>query len=236
MNIRRQTVDPLRNSGLGENSNEGVRRMASFYFANQRNWTPALHPTYVWSSDEPRVLGENELLQMREIANDNTKTRPSFSHPPRPMTGEEREQWIYEYLYTGGKNRQEIETFIYLNRLRELHNLEPFKLNYNLSMAARLYSQLDFEFNKPLMHLDMFYGAPQHRVNFITGYDIYPEYCRYTRKGLVTEVVRGGFGSGFQPIRSFYNSPGHRAAMLDPDLTHAGVGMAYVGMIVIKFY
>ena len=103
-----------------------------------------------------------------------------------------------------------------VNIEREAHNLPPFQISQELTLAARLHSQ-DMGANNYFNHTSLDGRAFNERI-FDAGYD-------YATCG---ENIAGGQPSPEAVVAAWMNSPGHRANILSPEYCDIGVGYAAI--------
>jgi uncharacterized protein YkwD len=99
-----------------------------------------------------------------------------------------------------------------VNRDRAAAGLRPLELHDRLSAVARAHS-VDMEAHGFVGHTSPTHGSAVDRV---------------TRAGVRTQVVLENIGRGYGPSeihRGLMDSPGHRANVLSPDVTHVGIGV-----------
>lgn len=142
-------------------------------------------------------------------------------HPNRRMTSQELQLWIQAYEEMGGLSVFELEVLYLLNEIRVENGLEPYTLCPNLSMAARMQSQLTSQFGF-WGHEDPFYGRPRDRVNLF-------DQSRTT----ILENATGGMIPS-RSVSSWMNSPGHRALILSEAHSVIGIGRSAGGGVYMK--
>ncbi|EEG77460.1 cell wall-binding repeat-containing protein [Dethiobacter alkaliphilus] len=101
------------------------------------------------------------------------------------------------------------------NLEREKHGLAPLQYHAELSEVAEIKSK-DMYDNQYFDHNSPIYGSP---FDMMSHYGI-----SYTR---AAENLAAGFLSPQTLVNAWMNSPGHRANILNPNLTHIGIGYYY---------
>ena len=143
----------------------------------------------------------------------------------RLPTAAERQAWIDEYNAMGGANAFELEIVRLVNELRASRGLNLLEFDETAAMAARYYTQI-------VIH---------------TGYTTPPSGITDPRNNAHNQGPYGGsratalaFGfnrtgnAAFTPgpatprgvVDGWYNSGGHRGAMMNPSLRYIGIGMS----------
>ncbi|KAB3522900.1 hypothetical protein GC425_03965 [Corynebacterium sp. zg254] len=97
-----------------------------------------------------------------------------------------------------------------LNDYRRQHNLRPLQADAHLNNVAQDWSQR-------MAHE----GKLHHRPNFMASY------APGARTGAENCLMSYAGASAQDLIKAWHNSPGHRANMQNPEMTHVGVGVAY---------
>lgn len=98
------------------------------------------------------------------------------------------------------------------NRFRRAHGLSPLKVEPTLNNLAQ-------DWARYLAANRAFYHRPKFADSYPRGW-----------KGASENIVAvGADATADDMIRSWANSPGHRANMMDPQATHFGVGVARTG-------
>ena len=136
--------------------------------------------------------------------------------PNRRLTEEERNAWIDHYWYHGGPTEHEKEIVRLINEIRREHRLQPVVWCNNLGMAARFYTQQQTQL-----------GPVREERTLSHSFGPYGSSGNVARAfGNDTSGRSNGAGgtSAEGAVRSWMNSPGHRANLLSPTLTHIGVG------------
>ena len=112
-------------------------------------------------------------------------------------------------------NDFEIEVFNLTNIERVNNGLAPFEWHIGLAFVARGHSE-DMAANNFMSH---------------TGTDGSSPFERMTRAGIsyssAAENVAAGYSTPEAVVAGWMNSAGHRGNILNPNLTHLGVGYAY---------
>jgi len=131
--------------------------------------------------------------------------------PNRRLTQDELNQWIAEYHNMGGINEFEQEVLRLTNIERTRAGLAPLNLNPRLMMSARFKAQIMADQN---------YFAHEN--------PIYGHFTNISRELFGTRVMGENIAiwqrTPEDVVAAFMNSPGHRAAILNPDFTELGVG------------
>ncbi|WP_188207144.1 SafA/ExsA family spore coat assembly protein [Alkalibacillus aidingensis] len=103
------------------------------------------------------------------------------------------------------------------NNYREQNGLEPLDHDWQLSRVAR-YKSADMRDKNYFSHQSPTYGSP---FDMIENFNV-----SYRR---AAENIAAGQRSAEAVVESWMNSPGHRQNILNPDMTHIGVGYAEGG-------
>ena len=121
-------------------------------------------------------------------------------------------RWIDEYRNNGGISDYETEIARLTNIEREKAGLPPLAIDPVLSMAARFRSQemLDLGYYD---HISPVYGSPSETA------DLFGTRCSQ-------ENASNKYDNPQEVVAGWMGSPGHRAAILNPDNSHIGVGSA----------
>ena len=105
------------------------------------------------------------------------------------------------------------ELLALINRDRKAVGLGPVRLDRRLSAVAQAHSQ-EMAATGAAVHVSPTTGSAADRVH---------------RRGLNPQLVAENVGRAYnadQAQRGFMSSPGHRAAVLEPRVTHVGIGVA----------
>ena len=146
-----------------------------------------------------------------------------------PLSWRDLGSWIIYYLDSGGMSEFEREVVRFTNIMRERNGVPTLAICEVLSAAARFKSQemSDLEY---IAHVSPVYGQPYVIPNALFGA------THFTGENLAF------FGEGFMRglstteiaeklVQEWYNSPGHRANMLDRAHNVIGVGVVdYYGL------
>jgi len=159
-------------------------------------------------------MSQEQIRMLIPYARTPQETRSTTPHPARRMTEHELQMWIHEYNKLGGVNAFELEVLYLVNEFRAEEGLHPLILCPNLSMAARLATQMSADGHSLSNHTDPFYGSPSDRGalfrdDFIWG---------------LGENLAWGHGSPTVVINAWKNSSGHRRNMLGRTYTYIGIG------------
>ncbi|MBP3950219.1 cell wall-binding repeat-containing protein [Bacillus suaedae] len=107
---------------------------------------------------------------------------------------------------------QEWDVFLKVNEERVKANLKPLRLSVDLSAVARVKSKDMHDVNY-FDHQSPTYGSPFEMMD-----DFGITYRR------AAENIAAGYTSASAVMEGWMNSPGHRANIMNKDLTHIGVG------------
>ena len=145
----------------------------------------------------------------------------SMTLPDRRLTDAERQQWIAEYLETGGLTAFEAEVARLVNEIRARYGLSQLQVDTNLAMAARFYTQLMVDLNTPLGHNEGPY-ATNPAASHGASANVAAAFGGNLR-------WNGGNGSAgrWTPealLDAWMNSPGHSAYILSPEHRFIGPG------------
>ena len=161
------------------------------------------------------VLTVTALAENISIQAAASEWDPSMPLPDRPLTPEELHAWNVHYCDLG-ITEIEMEILRLTNIERANYGLAPLVIDYQLSRAARFKSQemVDLQyfahespvygnfFNIPLLFIDSFGGLAENLTVSIN------------QNRTAAQMVQG-----------WMNSPGHRANILNPEMTTLGVGV-----------
>lgn len=111
----------------------------------------------------------------------------------------------------------ESEVVRYTNQYRQNNGLSSVTIDWQLSRVAR-YKSRDMRDKGYFSHNSPTYGSP---FKMMRDFNI-----SYTR---ASENIAAGQNSARSVVRSWMNSSGHRKNILDPNVTHIGVGYAEGG-------
>ncbi|MRG86835.1 SafA/ExsA family spore coat assembly protein [Salinibacillus xinjiangensis] len=145
---------------------------------------------------------------LSEIINAN----PQFSNPDLIYPGD-------KVTIPLAKGTQSVEQQVakITNDYRAQNGLGPLTFDWQLARVAR-YKSKDMRDQGYFSHTSPTYGSPFTMMkNFNISY----------RKA--AENIAAGQRTPQEVVRSWMNSPGHRKNILDPDMTHIGVGYAQGG-------
>jgi uncharacterized protein YkwD len=127
-----------------------------------------------------------------------------------------------------------------VNAERVKHGLKPFKYSEKLSTIARSHSR-DMAEKDYTDHIDKEGLNPSDRAkkagyNIIkkkkggqrigVGENIHESYMQKEENGVITPVLPPVDEAAKRAVDGWMNSPGHRANILNPDYTFAGIGVA----------
>ncbi|MCL1987768.1 MAG: CAP domain-containing protein [Firmicutes bacterium] len=144
--------------------------------------------------------------------------------PNRRLTEQERLAWVEEYEEFDGPTENEKEVMRLINEIRAEHGLRQLVWDDNLGMAARFYTQqlaqLDLESGHNMgpyangeqgTHAPSGMRAASHEIARIFG-------------GNSISSITNTRPTPKDAVNSWMGSPGHRAAILDPNTRTLGVG------------
>jgi len=141
-------------------------------------------------------------------------TESAITLPNRRLTDTERQNWIAEYMENGGASAFELEVIRLTNLERAEYGLSPLAICHTLMLAARFYAQTMANLNTGLGHRYGPYGG-----SFGTA-DAFGD--RVT--GVRAANGHGGTWTPEATVAGWMNSSGHRANILNPNLTRMGTG------------
>lgn len=141
-------------------------------------------------------------------------TESAITLPNRRLTDVERQNWIAEYMENGGASAFELEVIRLTNLERAEYGLSPLAICHTLMLAARFYAQTMANLNTGLGHRYGPYGG-----SFGTA-DAFGD--RVT--GVRAANGHGGTWTPEATVAGWMNSSGHRANILNPNLTRMGTG------------
>ncbi len=170
---------------------------------NTNNKTYTVRPgDTLWKIANMHQVGLSELINAnKQVPN------PSLIYPG---------QTINIPIASGfGSIEQEIVKLV--NKERTNRGLNPLTENWELSRVARIKSQ-DMASNNYFSHNSPVYGTPFEMLNSFG--------IKYTQ---AAENIASGQQNAEQVMNSWMNSSGHRANILNPNLTNIGVGVARKG-------
>ena len=136
----------------------------------------------------------------------------------RRLTDAERQTWIDEYNAGGGATAFELEVVRLTNLERANHGLAPLEICHTLMLASRFYAQTMANLDTTLGHHEGPYGG-----SFGTA-DAFGD-------RIVAARAANGIAGHRTPesaVQGWMDSPGHRANILNPNLTRIGTGF-YLG-------
>lgn len=141
---------------------------------------------------------------------------------------------IYSYLVTVGDNYNYTVTsdftanekliFHLTNGCRAIQNITPLKYSQKAHTSAYKHS-LDMATNNYFSHEGLNGSTPVDRM-LAAGIDCY----------MYAENIAAGYPDAYKQNNGWYNSPGHRANMLVPELKYLGVGIAYKRNSIYQYY
>ena len=140
--------------------------------------------------------------------------------PRRRLSEAELAQWNALYCEQGGISELELEILRLTNRERAAHGLNPLVIDYALSRAARFKSQelVDLQYTT---HASPVYGDfTQIPLLFIDSFTGIAENLAFTWNFDFPSITAAHF------VQGWMDSPGHRANILNPNMTSLGVGVA----------
>jgi len=138
----------------------------------------------------------------------------SITIPNRRLTVQERQEWIDEYMEMGGATAFELEVVRLVNVERVAQGLNPVELCHTLMLAARFYAQTMANLNTTLGHREGPYGG-----SFETA-DAFGD----RMVGLRAANGIAGRWTPADAVQGWMDSPGHRANILNPNITRMGTG------------
>ena len=140
-------------------------------------------------------------------------TTSAIRLPNRRLTTQERTNWIAEYNQMGGASAFEREVVRLINVERNRHGLNSLAIDTRLMHASRFYAQT---------------LAQLIRTSLGHHYGPYGGSFGTARAFGTNHPVTGNGAAGHRTpqalVTGWMNSPGHRANILRPGLTHVGVG------------
>jgi len=140
--------------------------------------------------------------------------RSSIALQNRRQSTPERQEWTNEYLTMGGASDFELEVIRLVNEERANYGLRALTICHTLMLASRFYAQTMANLNTNLGHREGPYGG-----SFGTA-DSFGDRVVGTR-------AANGISGRWTPEGAVYgwmNSPGHRANILNRNITRMGTG------------
>ena len=125
--------------------------------------------------------------------------------PERRLAEGELEDWITQYMNSGGANSVENEIFARVNSLRAENDLPALLLDESLMRAARFKSQEMFDLQY-FSHESPVYGS----------FENIPRLFGATDQALGENIALSSTATAQQLMSLWINSPGHLANMLNP--------------------
>ena len=113
-----------------------------------------------------------------------------------------------------GQLRQDVLQLI--NQKRRQNSLSPVRLNNKLNSAAQRHS-IDMAMQDFFSHTGRDGSSVSDRVSR-TGYG----------RGRISENIAAGYSTASSVVEGWMNSPGHRANILDPNMSQMGLGYKLV--------
>ncbi|MDV2582470.1 SafA/ExsA family spore coat assembly protein [Alkalibacillus haloalkaliphilus] len=147
-------------------------------------------------------------IGLSEIINAN----PQFDNPDLIYPGDD----VTIPLKTEVKSIED-EVIRITNEMRQQHGLQPLEGDWQLSRVAR-YKSRDMRDQNYFSHQSPTYGSP---FDMIEQFNV-----SYQR---ASENIAAGQQNPRSVVDSWMNSQGHRENILDPNMTHIGVGYAEGG-------
>ncbi|GAA0470858.1 SafA/ExsA family spore coat assembly protein [Alkalibacillus silvisoli] len=151
----------------------------------------------LWEISKAYQIGLSEIIE----------ANPQLNNPDLIYPGDE----ITVPLKTEVKAIEE-EVVRITNQYRQEHGLQPLQHDWQLSRVARYKSQ-DMRDHNYFSHQSPNYGSPS---NMIDQFNV-----SYRR---TAENIAAGQRTANAVVESWMNSAGHRQNILDPNMTHIGVG------------
>ncbi len=143
---------------------------------------------------------------------DNNKgyqSQPSYTESPSNEYGSDLQETFAD---TTSLSPDEIEMVQYVNQAREQAGLLPLDIDEDLSYVAKIKSQ-DMMDNNYFSHTSPIYGSP---FEMMDNFGI--QYKSAAENIAINSSVRGAHDA-------FMNSEGHRNNILNPNITHIGIGI-----------
>ncbi len=153
-------------------------------------------------------ISQSYRIGLSEIINAN----PQFNNPDLIYPGDKVTIPLKSEVKT-----VERQVVTITNQYRKNNGLSAVKIDWQLSRVAR-YKSRDMRDQGYFSHNSPTYGSP---FNMMRDFNI-----SYTR---ASENIAAGQSSPRSVVSSWMNSSGHRKNILDPNVTHIGVGYAEGG-------
>ena len=178
--------------------------------------TPRIANIRLTNSGELRGFDNNNRLVARNLQNDilgeTIIATSQIRFPNRQLTSQERQNWLDEYVATGGPTQFERDIVQEVNRLRRQNGIPQLTIDEHLSAAARFYAQTMANLQTRLGHSE----GPDGGSFWVAD-----------RLGVPSSQGRSNasFGNSVrQIIDGWLRSPGHEANMFAELVYHIGVG------------
>uniref|UniRef100_UPI0003725A5F SafA/ExsA family spore coat assembly protein n=1 Tax=Alkalibacillus haloalkaliphilus TaxID=94136 RepID=UPI0003725A5F len=153
-------------------------------------------------------ISRNYQIGLNEVINAN----PQFDNPDLIYPGDD----VTIPLKTEVKSIED-EVVRITNEMRQQHGLQPLESDWQLSRVAR-YKSRDMRDQNYFSHQSPTYGSP---FDMIEQFNV-----SYQR---AAENIAAGQQNPRSVVNSWMDSQGHRENILDPNMTHIGVGYAEEG-------
>lgn len=130
----------------------------------------------------------------------------------------------YQYYTTDDFTANERLILHLVNGCRALHNASPLLYSEKAHNSAYKHS-LDMATNNYFSHYGLNNSTPGDRMR-----------AANINWWMCAENIAAGYLDAYVQNDGWYNSPGHRANMLTPELEYLGVGIAFNGFSTYRFY
>ena len=140
--------------------------------------------------------------------------RSAMTLPGRRLTEAELAEWVGEYRAHGGPSEFELEAVRYINIEREKRGLKPLAVEDGNMMSARYKSQEMIDVGY-YAHISPVHGSAS-AIPALFGVYAAGE-----------NILNSSRSTPEEAVSRWMNSPGHRASILDADITTIGIGKVY---------
>ncbi|MCL1988010.1 MAG: CAP domain-containing protein [Firmicutes bacterium] len=141
----------------------------------------------------------------------------------RRLTEQERSNWIEEYEEFGGPTEYEKEVMRLINEIRNNHGLQQLVWDDNLGMAARFYTQQLAQLDLASGHNMGSYANGEQGTHAPSGMRSASHEIARVFGGNSISSITNTRTTPKDAVNTWMGSPGHRAAILDPNTRTLGV-------------
>lgn len=155
----------------------------------------------------------------------------STTLPERRLTDAEIQEWINDYINSGGATELELEIVRLINKIRQEYNLSQVTIDEPLMHAARFYAQQKRMFGRGFAAMGVGHNIGPYATDPEASHGASANVARAFGGNLRWNggnSITGAF-SAEDIVNGWMNSPGHRTYILSPEHRYIGIGRHFTG-------